>query len=750
MNETRTLSVVDGGRGGFVAVPEDAIEFVYHDAAEGGSNGAGINVRAIWSALYRNRYLILGVLVLCIAAAIAEALLTAPLYRATTTVQIEQQSAKILQSQDQDPGTSSTEEADRFLQTQLDILKSRSLADHVARSLGFYDNGRFVAGMGKSSVRIASSAAKPPKEQVLRMLDGGMSVDLPRNSRIARISFESPDPVLSANIANSFAQNFITGNLQRRFDTSAYSRRFLEDQLTRVKQRLEDSERALIAYSRSAGLIDASSGMNTTVDNAGPKSLTTSSLVQINEAYSQAKAGRVQAQQRWQTASATPALNLPEVLANPTIQQLSQRRAEAEAQLNEERARRKEGHPAIIQAEASLAELDRQINSIASSIKNSIREQYTVALRQEQGLAGSVGQLKGATLSEQDRGVRYNILKRDADTNRQLYDGLLQRYRELSAAAGITANNIAVIDQADPPLGPVWPRPMLNAAIGALGGLLLAFLLVFLREKFDDAIRSPDDVERKLGLSLLGTAPLLRGNVSPHDALEDPRSLLSEAHYAMRMSLELSSDAGLPKSVLLTSSRQAEGKSTSAYAIARDLALSGKKVLLIDADLRKPSLHLLLGLENRLGLANLLARQRSLEEVVQATPVEGLFFVSSGPLPPNPAQLLTGGALKELLTKARQAFDTVVIDGPPVLGLADAPRLADAVDGTIFVVEANGAHHGQAKAALKRLLSSRAKVLGVILTKFDARKAGYKSDYGYYYYEYGGSAAGEIEAPKAA
>jgi capsular exopolysaccharide synthesis family protein len=202
---------------------------------------------------------------------------------------------------------------------------------------------------------------------------------------------------------------------------------------------------------------------------------------------------------------------------------------------------------------------------------------------------------------------------------------------------------------------------------------------------------------------------------------------------------------GLPFSLLLTSSRPSEGKSTSAYAIARDLANSGKRVLLIDADLRKPSLHQVMNLENKVGLSNVLARQKGLD-AIQLTSIDNLFILPSGPLPPNPAQLLAGTNFAELIAKLRPIFDVVVIDGPPVLGLADAPRLADMVDGTLFVVEANSAHYGHAKAALKRLNQGKTNILGVILTKFDSRKAGYGSEYNYYYYEYGGDEQKKLEA----
>ena len=744
MNNQRNLAV-PAPASGYVAVPQEALEFLYDDA--GGDEGSSIDLRAIWAALYRNRWIILAIMFLCMATAFGLAQLTAPTYRATATIQIDQQAAKILQSQDEEPNSAGSE-ADRFLQTQLDVIRSRSLAARVTDSLKLTSNKAYLAPIEAKGDRKLDTSSQARRARAIESLTKNLSLDLPRNSRVVKINFEGPDPALAAQIANSFAENAITSNLQRRFDTSAYSRQFLEGQLGTTKQRLEESERKVVAYARTAGLIDASAGMASTggVVSAAPQSLTTSSLVQINQSLSAAQANRIQAQQRWASAAGTAALNLPEVLSNPTIQQLTQRRAELEANLNQERQRRKEGHPAIIQAAAQLAELDRQINTIAGSIKSSIREQYTVAAKQEAGLQGSVGRLKGATLSEQDRSVQYNILKRQADTDRQMYDGLLQRFRELSAAAGITSNNISIVDRAEVPNVPVWPRPALNLAIGALIGLFLSLLIVFLRERFDDAVRSPADVEKKLDLPLLGTVPLLRKGVVPLEALEDPRSLLSEAHYALRMSLELASDQGLPSSILITSSRQAEGKSTTAYAIARDLALAGKKVLLLDADLRKPSLHRLLALQNLAGLANILARQKVLEDVVQATEVANLLFVSSGPLPPNPAQLLTGAALTDFIAKAKQVFDVLVIDGPPVLGLADAPRLADSVDGTLFVVEANGAHYGHAKAALKRLLQGRGRLLGAILTKFDARKAGYKNDYGYYYYEYGGSEQPKLES----
>jgi capsular exopolysaccharide synthesis family protein len=479
-------------------------------------------------------------------------------------------------------------------------------------------------------------------------------------------------------------------------------------------------------------LIDASAGSAGEAGAAGPRSLTTSNLVQINQAYSAAKAARVQAQQRWAQAQSTALMSLPEVLSNPTIQQLTQRRAEAEATYQEELQRRLPEHPAVKQAAANIEELNQQIAALATSIRSSLRNQYRVASRQEAALAGNVVQLKGETLAEQDRGVQYNILQREVETNRQLYDGLLQRFKEISAAAGITPNNVSVIDPAEAPTTPVSPRPALNTAAGGAAGLLLALLLAFLRERYDDSVRAPEDVREKLDMPLIGVIPLIKDGANPRAELENARSDLSEAHYSVRTSLELSA-GGVPATLLLTSSRQSEGKSTTAYGIAKDFAASGLRVLLIDGDLRKPSLHRLLRAENELGFANVLARGCNPEEAIQSTTYDNLYFLPSGPLPPSPGALLATTYVQEVFAHLSASYDLVIVDGPPVLGLADAPRLASLTEGTIFVVEANAAHRGQAKAALRRLRDINARLIGVILTKFDAKKVGYGEDYGYSY-----------------
>lgn len=689
-----------------------------------------VDLRKIWSAIWRHRLLVMAIVAVTVAIGVLALFLVHPTYRASASVEIEDQAVKVLGTEDVQPA-SSGQDTDRLLQTQIDILKSRSLAERVADGLNLAGNDRFLAAEG------VKPKANIKREQVIQALMDNLVVDLPRNSRVVPIQFDSASPALAATIANSYADNLIAGNLQRHYDTSSYSKDFLQNQLTLTKGRLEQSERALLDYARSAGIVDPSAGIGDPNDpnNNAPHSLTSANLIDLNQSLAAAKANRIQAQGRWQQAQATPLMSLPDVLANPAIQQMAQRRAELEAQYQEDLQHRMPDHPVVKQELAAIQSLDKQKNALATGIRNSIENQYKTAVAQEAELAGTVDQLKGATLQEQSLGIRYNILKREVDTNRELYNALLQRYKEVSAEAGVTSNNISVIDRADPPLLPVSPNPKINIALSLLAGLVLAMAAVAALETFHDGVRAPDEVEQRFGLPLLGVIPRLKGPAAPQ--LVDRSSEISEAYQTVRASVELSSDKGAPRTLVVTSSREGEGKSTTALAMARDAATAGRKVLLIDADMRRPSVHTLLGIQKIPGLSNMLTQQLPASTVIHKTDTEGLFVMPAGPKPPSPAELLGGAGFRALLTYLKDEYDQIIIDSPPVLGLADAPRLASIVDGTLVVMEANRSHRGAITAAMRRLAAARANIIGAVLVKFDPKKADASASYMLNYYSYG-------------
>jgi len=357
-------------------------------------------------------------------------------------------------------------------------------------------------------------------------------------------------------------------------------------------------------------------------------------------------------------------------------------------------------------------------------------------------LERQVGGLTGDVLDLRNRSIQYNILQREVDTGRTLYEGLLQRYKEVGVIGGVSANNISVIDPAIVPSNPTKPNIKLNMLIASLVGLVLGLIASLLIEALDESLIAPEDVEEKLGLPVLGVAPLLGKGEAPLAALADIRSGFAEAYYSLRTALQFSTQHGAPSSLLVTSSRPGEGKSTTALAVALNLARVGKRVLLVDGDLRNPSLHRTLDLDNGQGLSNLLSGQDNLRALVIDAGYKGLSFLPCGPLPPSPAELWGSDRLAWFINETTREFEHIVIDGPPVLGFADSPLLAAAVEGTIFVVESRSTRRSQARGYLRRMMIGRARILGIVLTKFNIKEAAY-GGYDYAYdYNYGSTKRG--------
>ena len=508
-----------------------------------------------------------------------------------------------------------------------------------------------------------------------------------------------------------------------------------------MKQRLEESERQLVAYAGQEQIINVPTADETGASTAGGgQSLTAADLVALNSALASAKGERIRAEQRWRQAQSVSGAGLPEVLQSPSIQSLRQTKAELSASYQQKLNVYKPEYPEMVQLKAQLDEIDSQINAEISNIKSSLRNQYQVALAQERSLSGHVSGLKSDVLDLRNRSIQYNILQREVDTNRTLYDGLLQRYKEIGVAGGVGTNNISIVDRAQTPGSPSRPKPLFNLGLGAMIGLLIGVMLAFVLEALDDTIKSVEDLEGKLGLASLGVVPVLAKGATPEQELADPRSPFSEAYYSIRTSLQFSTTDGVPRSLFVTSARPAEGKSTTSIALARNFARLGMRVLLIDGDLRNPSLHRSLGLDNSAGFSTALTGAGVLTDVMQVSDLPNMMVITAGPLPPNPAELLATGRLRAFVTEAESQFDLVVIDGPPVMGFADAPLLGAVIGGTLLIVSAGATRRGVVRTAVERLRVGRARLLGAILTKFDGRRAsaGYGYGYGYGYdYDYG-------------
>ncbi|WP_125257790.1 GumC family protein [Brevundimonas fluminis] len=688
-----------------------------------------------WRLAVKYRWIIAGSFLLALLAGVAITLLMTPIYSASATLQIDRETARVLNVDDVQPRESQGY-GEEFFQTQYGLLRSRSLAERVVDSLGLAASNSFLEQMGATPPvrgdRTAAEYARIRREAVVSVVMTNFSVSPVRGSRLVQITFDSPVPALSARVVNAYAENFIQANLDRRFESSSFAREFLEEQIGQTKAKLEETERALVDYATAQGIVNLS---EPGPDGSGQtQSLAGTNLSALNASLASARAARIAAEQRWRQARAAPLLSQPEVLQNQAIQRLTEQRALLDAQYQQQSRVYREDWPSQVQLRSQIEELDAQISDIARGILSSIQGQYVVAANNERALQAQVDGLTDEVQDLRNRSVEYNILQREVDTTRTLYDALLERYKEVGVTGTVASNNISIVDQAQVPTAPSKPNLLVNLILASLLGLGLGALAAFVLEALDETLATPEDAESKLGLPIVGVIPLLSREQTPREALDDIRSPFSEAYYSLRTALQFSTPDGVPASILVTSSRPAEGKSTTAYATALNLARIGKRVVLIDGDLRNPSMHRIVGVENTAGMSNLLAGASSLSQVVQATSEPNLGIVPSGPLPPNPAELWGSDRLRVILADMRHEVDHVVIDGPPVLGFADAPLLSSAVGGTIFVLESRRTRRAQARGALRRLLIGNGHLLGGVLTKFDTKVTQYGSyDYAYDY-----------------
>lgn len=690
------------------------------------------SLREIWAGVYRSRVWIGAIMAACILGAFAYSLLATRLYKSEVSIEIRQEAEKVLGTEADREGAASKNDAERFLQTQLEIIRSRGVAQAVAESLGLYRGDAFLDTM---KIKVAEagtpnqSLQQIHREQVEQALIAHVDVEYTGNTRIAELTFVSPDPKLSARVANAYAESFIRSNLTRKFDSSSYALEFLRNQLQGAQQRLEKAERQALGYARRLRLVDPSNAAGSVAGT--PQSLLSAQLIQLNQAYSTAMTDRIAAEEKWRRTQALPDLRVPEVLSNPTIQTLLQQRAQTAATYRQQLSTRQADYPTVVEASAQGREFDSQIKTIARNVRDTVKSQYDIAQSREKMLLSQIETLKGTTLDEQSQGIQLSILRREADTSRQQYDSLLRRYNALNAEAGVQTNNLNIIDRAGISEAPSWPKLPLILALAIFVGLLLSFVCVVLREQLFDAVRLPEDVTDRLNLPLLGSVPQtedIEGDIS------DPKSSVSEAFNSVRTSLALA-EGGMPRTVLFTSSQAGEGKSSSCHALALSIARLGRSVIIIDADLRRPNAHRLFGVKNQNGLSNVLAGLLPVDQAIQSPRKDGVDLLTAGEIPPNPSELVNSPQFMKLVTSLAERYDVVLIDSAPVLGIADAIILSTEVEATIFVIEAGRNSIRGATNALSRLRRGGGNLAGGLLTKYDPGKLGYGygSDYSYEY-----------------
>jgi succinoglycan biosynthesis transport protein ExoP len=708
-------------------------------------------IRKYWRILYKNRWVVVAAVGFCLALALIVSMLTQREYSAVTRIQVAREAPKVVdmeQVDDEQSGTTSIE----FYQTQYALLKSRSLSEAVVRDLGLENDYLYLANYQKSKTEdIAALPVSQRMELATTMVNKNTVITPVRGSSIIDVEFSAPNPALAARAANSIAENFIQSNLARRFEAAAYAREFLQNRLNQIRAKLEDSERKAVAYAQQQGLINIKSG---SADSPTEQSLIASQLSELSTQLTAARAARSAAEAQYRSGNSGSVA--AQSLTSTTVNELHSQRAELLGQLSKLQSDFGPQYPPVVALRSQIAEIDKQIaaeqSRVSSSVNQDLAGKFQQARATESDLQAKVDGLKTELLGEQSRSIQFNILQRDVDTNRALYEALLQRFKEIGIAGGIGTNNVSIVDRALAPPSPSSPNIPLNLTLGLLLGLVIGGVAALVLEQLAESVILPAEFQRKLRIPLLGSTPASKTSVttakflpskllpsrSPKTAdvgkdLTNRQSELSEAYFSVLTAVQFSTANGAPRTIAITSSQAQEGKSTSALALARGLATLGSRVLLVDADLRNPSLHRSFGTDHGKGLSDVLTGHATLAEVVRETGVRGLNIVTSGKIPPNPAELLAGEGLTRMMKAASEAFDHVLFDSPPVLGLADAPLIARACEGTVFVIEAGRTRSSQARHALDRLMSVRAHILGAVLTKLDSKNSGYGYGYGYTY-----------------
>ena len=692
------------------------------------------------SIFRRRKWVIIGAIAAALLVGLVATLLITPRYTASATIEIQRETRNFINVEGVEPKGDTVDL--EFYQTQYGLLRAKSLADRVATALRLYDRQDFFEMFAAPQAEAWFENGRPRPNmstRELRVREAGaillenFTVSPERLSRLVEIQFTSPDPAFSRQVVDAWGNHFIQAAMERRFEATAHARRFLEERLAQLRQRIDQSERQLVNYAAQQGIINLPAVSLPGAEGAvaGERSLVAEDLVALNRELAQATADRLRAESRLRANSGGSAT---EALQNDAIASMRSRRAELAAEYARMMVQFEPEYPPARALQTQIQQLDRSIGREEARVQANLSGNFAASRQREAALRSRVDELKGGMLDLRRRSIQYNIFQRDVDTNRELYDALLQRYKEIGVAGAVGVNNIAVVDEAEIPQRPSSPRLLLNMILALLAGTAVGIGAAFALEQIDEAVADPTELEDALKVPLLGTIPKSTEG-DPFEALHDLKSSLSEAYMSVQTSLSFATDHGVPRTIAITSTRPAEGKTTTSYAIARSLARTNRRTLLLDSDMRSPSMHGLLGLSNQQGLSNFLTGSDNVDSLIHRTDHDGLFVMTAGPQPPSAAELLASDRYGRLLEELATRFDHIVCDAPPVMGLADAPLIASRVEGLIFVIESHGTKKSMARLAIARLKAAEAQIIGAVLTKFDVKRAhyGYGYDYGYGY-----------------
>lgn len=708
------------------------------------------------NVLYKYRHIAISVLLLVLLGSLLKTYTTTPMYRAQARIEIQDERSA-------SEGMSTTgpdyyQDPEPYYQTQYRILTGRELARRVVGKLHLEGVPEFN-GTGPSPTRVSQILAtmreqiltpvhaligapppsapgpvtgQPDKAALTAGFLSRVSVEPVKNSHLVDVAFVSADPSFAKHAVDTLAEEYVQQNLELRRQNVAKSLEWLSQELVKQQNKVEDSERALAQYREDQNALSLEDRQNIVVAR----------LNQLNDAATRAKTNRVQkeslyAQIKSLDASAS-ADTIPAILQNPYIQSMKTRLADLQHEKSTLMERYGEKYPDVIKVNANIQDANRQLQLEISKAVDAIRNDYQSAVAEERTLAGALEEQKAAAMDLSRKSVSYTVLQREAQSNRQVYEALLQREKELQVMANSRGNNVRLMDQALPPGAPFTPDPRRDLMVAMMAGLALAVGIVLAVDYLDDTIKTPEDVTNKLKIPFLGLVPKIEDDGQLVLSTQVPHEF-GEAFRSLRTSLVFSNSSEATRVVMVTSAQPLEGKTTTACNLAIALAFGGARVLLIDADMRRPGVHRTLGLHNGLGLSHLLTGQASPRQAIQKLDNPSLWVMTAGMIPPNPSELLASDRMQTLVRNAQSGpFDWIVVDTPPVLAVTDAVIVAPLASGVAFVIGSEMTRRRLTERALESLMAGKPRNVGAVLNRVDLarNKYYYSRYYGYKHKSY--------------
>lgn len=694
-----------------------------------------VSLATYWHILLRRRWTVISVALVFTVIAVIATVKQKPIYKAVAHVDVEVDTPTI-QSLNELYSRMYTDD-DLFLQTQIQILKSENLAWRTIQSLGLEQNPAFAGEQADGKPKLTVSQRKL---QLVGNFQSQLSVTLVPKTRMLDVAIESTDPQLAARMANALVNTYIDYNFRQKYDATRQVSGLMEQQLDELKAKVEKSQQALVDYERQNSIFNTSEKQN----------VQEQMLSDLSKDLATAQSDRIQKESLYNQVR-TNSVQMSALVHNELLQKLEERGAELKGQYTEALNQYGPNFPKVMRLGQQVNENQTQIQREQNRVLDRIRNDYLTASNREKLALEAVANKKEELGKVNQLLVQHNILQRDFEANQQLYQSLMQKLKDATVSAGLRSTNIHMVDDAVPPTSPIRPQKTRNILIGMMAGLIFGIICAFGQEALDQSIKSVDELEALVASPVLGVIPFdtpatgrlrLKGlkdaAENPSElglsVLDRPASILAEAYRTLRTAVLLSVAGSPPKTIVVTSAQSGEGKTSTALNLAQALAQRKGPVLLIDGDLRKAGIAGLLKVENEKGLSTILSGHHSLDQVLQQYDrMPDLWLLPSGPIPPNPADLIASEKMGQLLQECGQRFEKVVIDTPPVLAVTDAAIFASSADGVILVAAGGTTHKSAVSRMHKIIASTGARILGFALNKFDVRQQGYYGA-GYYYY----------------